>query len=80
MIPDPTDEIKDIRRKLAAKFDNDVRKIGADIRREQLESGKTYITLTKRDPVLAHAVDNHPIHRSGEAVVLEVENQPSPPR
>ncbi len=65
MIPDPTDEIKAIRRKLAAKFDNDVRRIGADIRRQQRESGRTYVTLPKREPVLAHAAGNHPMQRSG---------------
>ncbi len=55
MISDPTDEIKAIRRKLAAKFDNDVSRIGADVRRQQRESGRTYIMLPKREPVLAHA-------------------------
>ncbi len=65
MIPDPTEEIKAIRRKLAAKFDNDVRKIGADIRRQQRESGLIYITLPKREPVLSRAADNHDMHRSG---------------
>ena len=53
MIPDPTDEIKAIRRKLAAKFDNDVLRIGADIRREERESGRVFVTLPKREPVLA---------------------------
>jgi hypothetical protein len=58
MIPDPTDEIKVIRRKLAAKFDDDVRRIGADIRRQQRESGRIYITLPKREPVLTRAAGN----------------------
>jgi hypothetical protein len=58
MIPDPTDEIKQIRRKLAAKFDHDVARIGADIRRQQQESGRTFNTLPKREPVLAQAADN----------------------
>lgn len=61
MIPDPTEEIKAIRRKLASQLDNDVARIGADIRRQQRESGRTYITLPKRDPVLAHAANNHPL-------------------
>jgi hypothetical protein len=65
MIPDPTDEIKVIRRKLAAKFDDDVRRIGADIRRQQRESGRIYITLRKREPVLTRAAGNHPMQRSG---------------
>ncbi len=58
MIPDPTEEIKAIRHKLGAKFEYDVRRIGADIRRQQTESGRTYITLPKREPALAHAADN----------------------
>ncbi len=56
MIPDPIEEIKAIRRKLAAKFDNDVRRIGEDLRRQQRESGKTYVTLPKREPVIVHVV------------------------
>lgn len=66
MIRDPTDEIKSIRRQLAAKFDNDVRRIGADIRRFQRESGRTYVTLPRREPALAHAANNKAIQRSGE--------------
>ncbi len=58
MIPDPTEEIKAIRHKLGAKFEYDVRRIGADIRRQQSESGRTYITLPKREPAIAHAADN----------------------
>ena len=55
MMPDPTDEIRAIRHKLAAMFDNDVRRIGADIRRQRRESGRTYLTLPKREPFIAHA-------------------------
>ncbi len=61
MTPDPTAQIKEIRRKLANQFDNDVARIGADIRRQQRESGRTYITLPKREPVLAHAADKLPL-------------------
>ena len=79
MIPDPTDEIKTIRRKLAAKFDNDVKRIGADIRREERESGRIFITLPKREPVLAHAVQNQPLHRSNDVRVFDMANQSSSP-
>ena len=79
MIPDPTEEIKAIRRKLAAQFDNDVSRIGADIRRQQRESGRTYITLPKREPALAYAADNNPLQRSGEVRFIDVENLSSPP-
>jgi hypothetical protein len=52
MIPNPTDEIKSIRRKLAAKFDNDVHRIGEELRRQQRESGRSYLKLPKRQPVV----------------------------
>ena len=79
MIPDPTDEIKAIRRRLAAKFENDILRIGADIRRQERESGRIYITLPKREPVLAHAAHNQPLHRSGEVGLIDMANQSSPP-
>ena len=79
MIPDPTDEIKAIRWKLAAKFDNDVLRIGADIRHQERESGRIFITLPKREPVLARAAHNQPLHRSGEVGDIDVANQSSPP-
>ncbi len=79
MIPDPTDEIRAIRRKLAAKFDNDVKRIGADIRRQQRESGRKFVTLPKRAPTIARAAANHPMQRSGEVGRFEVDGQPSPP-
>ena len=62
LIPDPTEEIRAIRHKLAAMFDNDVQRIGADILRQQRESGRTYITLPKREPALARAVPTKAIN------------------
>jgi len=50
-MPDsPTDEIRAIRHELAAKFDNDIKRIGDDLRRQQRESGREYIRLPKRSP------------------------------
>lgn len=46
----PTEEIRTIRHKLAARFDNDLDRIVADLRRQQQESGRDYITLPKRPP------------------------------
>ena len=44
MIPmSPTDEIRAIRRELAARFDNDLHRIFEDIQRQQRESGRVYI-------------------------------------
>ncbi len=49
-IKTPTDEIREIRHKLAARFDNDIDLIFEDIMRQQRESGRTYITLPRRVP------------------------------
>lgn len=58
MIIDPTEDIKRIRRALAAKFDNDVARIGEDIRLQQRLSGRVYITLPKRHPHLAQPAES----------------------
>jgi len=51
-MPDsPTDEIRAIRHELAAKFHNNVKRIGDDLRRQQRESGREYIRLPKRHPL-----------------------------
>ena len=50
MIPSPTDEIKAIRRKLSARLGNDVHRIAEDLRRREMTSGRTYITLPRREP------------------------------
>lgn len=43
MISDPiTEEIREIRHRLATQFDNDITLIGEDIRRRQRESGRKY--------------------------------------
>lgn len=46
----PTDEIREIRHQLAAKFDNDLHRIVEDLMQQQRESGRTYITLPRRVP------------------------------
>lgn len=50
MLMTPTEEIRAIRHKLAAQFDNDLDRIVADLQRQQRESGREYITLPKRTP------------------------------
>lgn len=52
MIPDSTDESKAIRRKLAAQFDNDVSRIGADIRRQHLEPVQSLTLLIQAFSIL----------------------------
>jgi hypothetical protein len=46
----PTEVIRAIRHELAAQFDNDLDRIVADLRRQEAESGRQYITLPKRPP------------------------------
>lgn len=50
---DPTEEITTIRRELAAKFNNDVARIGADLRERQSRSSRTYVSFPKREPIIA---------------------------
>jgi hypothetical protein len=50
MLPTPTDEIRAVRRELAAGLDNDIHRIAEETRRRQRESGRTYISLPARSP------------------------------
>jgi hypothetical protein len=43
-----TEEIRAIRHALAAKFDNDIHRIGEDIRQRELASGRKFVQLPKR--------------------------------
>ena len=43
-----TEEIRAIRRKLAAQFDNDLSRILDDVRQRESSDGRTYVTLPKR--------------------------------
>jgi hypothetical protein len=47
-----TEEIRETRRRLAAQFDNDVRRIGAEIRRRQAASGRRIVRLPPRKPIV----------------------------
>jgi hypothetical protein len=50
MIPTPTDEIRAVRRELAAHLGNDIHRIAEETRRRQRESGRIYISLPARSP------------------------------
>lgn len=50
MVPTPTEEVRAIRRELAARAGNDIHRIAEETRRRQLESGHTYLTLPARPP------------------------------
>ena len=49
-VPSPTEEILAIRDELAARMDYDIHRIAEEARRRQLESGRTYVSLSKRPP------------------------------
>lgn len=58
MIDNPsTEEIREIRHRLAAQFDNDVYRIGAEIRRGQAASGRRSIRRPKRQPVASNTTN-----------------------
>lgn len=63
-MPTPTDEIRGIRRELAAKFDNDIHRIGEETRRRQQESSRRFITLPRRLP-LNQVAANQAMHPTG---------------
>jgi hypothetical protein len=48
MVPDPNEEILAIKRRLAAKLDNDLHRIAADVRQRQGLSGHEVISLPPR--------------------------------
>ncbi len=47
----PTEDIRAARHKLAARFDNDLDRIVADLRRQEEESSAEFVTLGSRRPV-----------------------------
>jgi hypothetical protein len=73
-----TEEIREIRHRLAEKFDNDVDRIGEDLRRRQNASGRRVVQLPKRPPRIS-VPTNDPMPPSDEAARLEMENLSSSP-
>jgi hypothetical protein len=64
MVHNPiTEEIREIRHRLAAGFDNDVYRIGAELRRRQAVSGCRVVRLPSRQPV--QKATNKSVNRSG---------------
>jgi len=53
-----TQQIRDTRHRLAAKFDNDLDQIVDDLQRQQRESGRQYIDRSKQ-------ATSHAMQRSG---------------
>ena len=69
MIPDPNEEILAIKRRLAARFDNDVRRIAEDTRQRQRESGRRIISLPPRRYKSTDTTNNDAIERSDAGVL-----------
>jgi hypothetical protein len=79
MVHNPiTEEIREIRHRLAAQFDNDIARIGEETRRRQALSGHRVVSLPSRTPV-TFIPPNQPFHPSGEVIVSEIVSQASPP-
>ena len=67
MVHNPiTEEIREIRHRLADEFENDVYRIGAETRRRQSLSGRCIIRLPRRPP-LVQATTNNCVNQSGES-------------
>lgn len=60
----PTEDIRAARHRLAAKFDNDLNRIVADLRRQQRESGWEYVTLALRPQTKINTA-NQSLHPTG---------------
>lgn len=69
-----TSEIREIRHRLAAEFDNDLGRIFADLQRKEKASGR--VVIDRRGERVA--TDHHPIPRSSDGDYSEAENQSSP--
>ena len=63
MIPDPTDEIRAIRDRLAAACDYDVERIVEEARQHQAESGRPAVSLPPR-PIGAEIATNQSLDRT----------------
>ena len=61
--PDPTEEIRQIKRQLAAEFDNDLHRIAEETRRRQHASGRKVVTLPPRKPATENTT--HPTGTGG---------------
>ena len=64
----PTEDIRAARHKLAAKFDNDLDRIVADLRRQEAESDAEFVSLASRSP---KRTANHAVHRSGGGDIVD---------
>jgi hypothetical protein len=62
--PDPTDEIRAIKRKLASECDYDIHRIAEQARRRQREPGRTSVTIFAL-PRTGESMKSQSIHPTG---------------
>jgi len=67
-------EIREIRHRLAADFDNDLDRIFANLQRKEKASGR--VVIDRRGERVA--ADSHPMHRIDGGDISQMDNQ-SPP-
>jgi hypothetical protein len=70
-----TQEIREIRHRLAAEFDNDLDRIVADLQRKERESGRVVIDR-RGEPLTANQQSRHAI---GGRDTSRMDDQSSPP-
>ena len=75
MIPDPTDEIRAIKRKLAAECGNDIRRIVEAARRRQRQSGRVSVEVPSSQPDAKNT--SNPIGEAREIGVEHLSSLPS---
>ncbi len=71
-MPNPIEEIKEIRHQLGADAGFDIHRIFADLRASQASSGRSYVQHSPR-----RVTDKNAMHRSSEAERSEVEKPAS---
>jgi len=62
----PIEDIRTSRHRFAAQFNNDLDRIVEDLRRQQRESGHTYITLTRAPRTPIDTTNQSPISTAVE--------------
>ena len=72
-----TEEIRAVRRKLAAQFDNDVSRILADVREREASDGRAYVTLPKRPARRGTAEPTHALGPPAGPVSSEPSSPPA---
>jgi hypothetical protein len=65
----PTEDIRAARHKLAARFNNDLDRIVADLRRQETEADADFVTLPRRPPAQVANQSMHGRDAAGQSVI-----------